>query len=204
MYGLTTIKGLIKRAGLAAFAIPILLSLAAMPAQAQLQLELSMSLRSDVNISPVAGQTVRIRIEVTDASSGSLSQPSGAPDVMVGAEVGASGGQVKAFSGSTGALLWSRELPSLIVGLHTIDINRDDLREEGEPDTGLIQLWIEVVIYPCSASRQEAEECGVPVSPPTFDVVDNDSGRTTARGAFSAWYYSNENIFTSNFNYRDF
>jgi hypothetical protein len=179
----------------------MLLSLAAMPAQAQLQLELSTSLRTGLYSSPTAGQTVRILIGVPDPSTGSLSKPSGASDVIVGAGAGASGGQVKAFSGSTGALLWSRELPSLSTGLHTIDINRDDLREEGEPGTGRIQLWIEVVIDPCSASQQGAEECGVRVFPPTFEVVDNDSGRTTAHGAFRVWYQSNDDIFTSNTNY---
>jgi hypothetical protein len=77
---------------------------------------------------------------------------------------------VKVFNASTGALLWSRELTSLPPGLHTFDINRDELRETGNPGTGRIQLWIEVVLD------------GMKVSLPTFEVFDNGSGKTTVRG----------------------
>jgi hypothetical protein len=151
------------------------LSLAARPAQAQtnaaggLQLEMSKSLRMTLysHSSPAAGQTVRILIEAAATSTASLNTP---------------GARVRAFSSSTGALVWSRELTSLTPGLHTIDINRDELTELGERGTGRLPLWIEVVIDPCCASEPGAEECGQWVVAPAFEVIDNKSGKTTVRG----------------------
>ena len=156
----------------------LLLSLAARPAQAQanadggLQLEISKSLRSALygHSSPAAGQTVRILIEAADASTTSLNKPC------------APAAHVRAFGGSTGALVWSRELTSLTPGLHTIDINRDELTEAGERGTGRLPLWIEVVIDPCCASEPGAEECGQWVVAPALEVFDNESGKTKVRG----------------------
>ena len=81
-----------------------------------------------------------------------------------------SAAHVKVFNAATGALLWSRELTGLTPGHHTFDINRDELREMGNPSTGRIQLWIEVVLD------------GMKVSRPTFEVLENESGKTTLRG----------------------
>ncbi len=117
--------------------------------------------------SPAAGQTVRILIEAAATSTASLNTP---------------GARVRAFSSSTGALVWSRELTSLTPGLHTIDINRDELTELGERGTGRLPLWIEVVLDPCCASEPGAEECGQWVVAPAFEVIDNGSGKTMVRG----------------------
>ena len=164
----------------------LLFSLAAMPAQAQavggLQLEMSNSLRTGLygTISPAAGQTVRVSLPRPVAFSpttGKIFNTSDGPGVIV-TGAGAPKGQVKVFSGSSGALLQSYELTSLTAGLRWIDINRDDLREVGEPRTGRLPLWIEVVIDPCSASGSEAEECALWVLAPTFELMD-PSGRTT-------------------------
>src|SRR5262245_21191072 len=93
MYELTMIKGLIKRGGMAAFAIAMLLSLSALRAQAQAGsggdalLFGNGGAGGDVIAGAsvgFAGQTVRIRIEAADASTASLSTPSEQPDLIVG------------------------------------------------------------------------------------------------------------------------
>jgi len=180
MFGLTTIKGLSKRAGLkqrlTVFVIAAFISLLALPAQAQAQTGDYIFLSGntvELSVGLAKGQTLRLRF----AETGEL-RSSGEPIVIV---TGAGGpvGHVKVFSGSSGALLQSHDLTGLTIGLHTIDINRNDLHEEGEPGTGRIQLRIEVVIDPCSANRQGTEECEVWMFAPYFEVVDNASDRTT-------------------------
>ncbi|HEU4769876.1 MAG TPA: hypothetical protein VFS77_21100, partial [Pyrinomonadaceae bacterium] len=117
-----------------------------------------------VSVGAVEGQTVRLTVDVFDnASSG------GGDATVTKASVFA---HVKVFNTTTGALLLSRDFTSLSAGLNTIDINRDNLREQGEPNTGRIQLWIEVV----TDLRQAP---GVMVSAPTLEVFENKSGRTT-------------------------
>jgi hypothetical protein len=157
----------------------LVLSLMARPAQVQanagggLQLEMSRSLRDGLysHSSPTAGQTVRIRLEAADASTTSVNKPC------------QTGARVRAFSASTGALVWSGELTLLTPGLNTIDINRDELAEVGERGTGRLPLWIELAIEPCFGSEPGAEECGqCVVAPPVFEVIDNASGKTTVRG----------------------
>jgi hypothetical protein len=160
----------------------LLFSLAAMPAQAQanadggLQLEMSGSLRRAFygHVSPAAGQTVRILIQAADASTASLNKPT-QPDVIIGSATSAT--HVKVFNVSTGALLWSRELTNLTPGLHTVDINRDELPGVGNSDR--LQVYVEVVLVEC---RAEPGLAGVNVYAPTFQVIDNLSGRTTVRG----------------------
>jgi hypothetical protein len=177
MYELTTIKGLIKCGGLAAFAIAMLLSLSAVSPPAQAQQLASFfafeGFQGGVTVGMASGQTVRISIATTD-SQGRL---------LIGTEggiwrAGVPIGHVKVFESRTGALLQSRELTGLITGVHTIDINRDDLPEEGEPRTGRIQLWIEVVIAQQPAGQDGAEVPGGSILQPTFEVIDNETGRT--------------------------
>lgn len=195
---MTTIKGLTRRGGLAAFALAMLsLTAISTPVQAQAVpryeckfCEKALStihasaeaqeirsfdafggFQGGVSVGAAARQTVRIVFRTTNDIDPSL-DPSTEPDVIVTAGPSL-GGRVKAFNASTGALLWSRELTSLTPGLHTIDINRDDLPEVGNTDTGRIQLWIEVVIV---------GQDGMNVFPPTFEVFENESGRTTLRG----------------------
>jgi len=132
--------------------------------------------KGGVSVGLASGQTLRLSMAAVDRQGRLIiGTDQGIYDVETGAAL-----HLKVFNGSTGALLLSRELTTLTAGLYPININRDDLREEGQPGTGRIQLRIEVVIDPCSASLQEAEECGVRVSAPTFEVVDNN-GRTTVR-----------------------
>lgn len=138
------------------------------PTQAQLDSFYAFEgFQGGVSVGAAAGQTVRILIEAADAADSSLNKPSGEPGLITGSS--ASGVHVKVFNASTGALLWSRELTNLTPGHHTFDVNRDEFREVGNPDTGRIQLWIEVVLV------------GMKVSLPTFEVFDNESGKTTVR-----------------------
>jgi hypothetical protein len=168
----------------------LLLSLATMSAQAQadggLQLEMSTRLRSAFSghISLAKGQTVRLsgpRSIAISPTTGKIFNSSDGTGVIV-TGTGAPGGHVKVFSGSSGALLQSYELAGITAGLRWIDINRDDLREEGEPGTGRIPLWIQVVMDPCSADQQVAEECALWVVAPTFELINKESGRTTVHG----------------------
>lgn len=177
MYARTTIKRLIKRAGLAAFAIAMLLSLSALPAPTAAQgFAFDPTFRGGVFVGLARGQTVRLRIAATN-NRGKLII--GVDDVKIGAGASALNGHVKVFDGRSGALLQSHELSGLTAGLHWIDINRDDLLVEGEPGTGRIRLWIEVVLASRPAGRGQA---GVSVLPPTFEVMDNESGMTTVSG----------------------
>lgn len=159
MNRMTTIKGTRRRV-LAPFAIAMLLSLAGIftPVQAQeiRSFYASEGFQGGFSVGVERGQTVRIVIQSTGDFS-SVLKPSVEPDVIVAA--GPSfGGHVKAFNASTGALLWSRELTNLTAGLHTIDINRDDLREAGEPGTSRLELWIEVVILPRAIGSGQMDE----------------------------------------------
>jgi hypothetical protein len=191
---MTTIKGLTRRVGLAAFAVAML-SLAAMstpvqaqevpryectfcekalaatstPAQAQetgLPFNAFGGFRGGVSVGVARGQTVRIVFRSTNDIP-SL-EPSEKPDVIL-AGTGV-GGHVKAFNAATGALLWSRELTNLTAGLNIIDINRDELPEAGNSDTARVQLCIEMVLV------------GMKVSLANFEVFDNESGKTAVSG----------------------
>ena len=184
MYELTTIKGLIKRGRLAAFAIAMLLSLSAVSAPAQAQELASFfayeGFRGGVTVGAASGQTVRLRIATTD-NHGRL---------LIGTDGGVYravtfNGHVRVFDGSTGALLQSRELTSLTMGVHWIDINRDDLRAAGEPVTGRIQLWIQIVIDPLAAGPGRAEGTGVLLLTPTFEVMNTYTGVTTVQGGLT-------------------
>jgi hypothetical protein len=86
---------------------------------------------------------------------------------------------VKVFNAATGALLWSRELTDLTPGLNIFAINRDELQQLVNSDSGRIQFWIEVVIV----TRQTRQgPASVNVFAPRFEVFDNQNGRTTING----------------------
>ena len=163
MYGLTKIKGLIDRGGpklmLTVFAIAAFISFSAAPAQAQCD---------DIFLT---GNTVELANRATIRVH---------YDTGFGNRI-AIKGTARVFSGSTGALLQSHELTSPTAGVFSVDINRDDLREEGEPDTGQLQIWIVVAINACSTSEPGADGSEVWVLRSTFELIDNESGRTTAR-----------------------
>ena len=189
MYGLTTIKGLMKRGGLAAFAL--LISLAALAAPAQAQNGISgpdFQFQADATVGLARGQTVRLRIAATN-NQGKLIV--GVDDAVLRAGAGAIA-HVKVFDGRTGATLQISELTIPTEELRWIDINRDDLRTAGEPRTGRVQLLIKIVVDPPPGGHQGHGK--VTVSPPTFEVMDNYSGRTTVQGG--VWKTTNFLTFT--------
>ncbi|HKQ53855.1 MAG TPA: hypothetical protein VJT74_15885 [Pyrinomonadaceae bacterium] len=166
MYGLTTIKGLMRRGWLAAFAVAALLSLAAPPARAQ---AFDPTFRGGIFVGAARGQTIRLRFAATN-NQGKLLV--GVDDGIFRAGTGTVP-HVKVFRGTDGSLLRSYELSSLTAGLHMIDVNRDELLEAGDPVTGRLLLWIEVVLVP---------EPGVTLLTPTFEVVNTYTGQTTVQG----------------------
>ena len=58
----------------------------------------------------------------------------------------------------------------------------DDINLPGEPRTGRLQFRIEVRSVWRSGGRARVEESGADLFLPTFEVVDNASGRTTLQG----------------------
>jgi hypothetical protein len=194
MYGLTTIKGLINHKGLklTLLAIAAFISFSAISKAVQAQAaaryecpfcEKALSatdtlaesrliqpyagFKGGVSVGVARGQTVRIVFRTTD--DGPVLEPSGKPEVIVGAG-STPGGHVKVFD-SNGDPLQIQDLIVTAAGLHSIDIKRDELAVMGEPGTGRIQLWIELMLV------------GTKVSVPTFEVFDNESGKTTVSGS---------------------
>jgi hypothetical protein len=85
----------------------------------------------ELPVGVIEGQSMDLAVDAFDNKPARSS--SEASDVIVtGAGAVA---HVKVFSASTGALLQSHELNSTTAGVYSIRINRDDLREEGEPVT---------------------------------------------------------------------
>lgn len=121
----------------------------------------------------LTGNTVELPVGMIEGQS---------MDLVVAAIGSSAVAHVKVFSASTGALLQSHELNSTTAGVYSIRINRDDLREEGEPSTRRLQLWIVVTIKSSSASAEGTEDSGVWGLRSTFDLIDNKSGRTTVTG----------------------
>ena len=164
MYELKTIIRLLKRGGLAAFAIAMLLSLTALPAPAQTPTQVGdyIFLTGDT-VELAKGHTIRVHYDTGWGNRIAIR------------------GSVKVFGGSSGALLQTQELTSSTAGLYSVDIKRDDLREEGEPDTGRLQLWIVAAINWGSAGTPES---GVWVVRSTFELLDHESSTTVSRGVW--------------------
>lgn len=128
--------------------------------------------------SMIEGQSLNLVVDAWD-NSPTRSSSEGSDMIVTGASAVA---HVKVFSASTGALLQSHELTSTTAGVYSIKINRDDLREEGEPNTRRLQLWIVVTMKSGSDSTQGTEESGAWGLRSTFEIIDNLTGRTTVTG----------------------
>ena len=132
----------------------------------------------ELPIGVIEGQSMDLVVDAFDNNrKGSSSE--GSDMTVTGTSAVA---QVKVFSASTGALLQSNDLTSTTAGVYSIRINRDDLREEGKPDTRRLQLWIVVTIKSGSASTEGTEESEAWGLRSTFELIDNKSGRTTVTG----------------------
>ncbi|MGH9941985.1 MAG: hypothetical protein ACRD9R_06455 [Pyrinomonadaceae bacterium] len=170
MYARATIKGLTKRGAhtyqltSAALAAIIFLSAMSAPALAQGGGKVSMN-DFGVSFGMARGQKLRLSVFNSSLQDGSVRVVRG---------------HIKIFSGSSGALLLNHELNNPPAGLHSFDINRDDLPEQGEPGTGRIQLWVEVEIV--SRSTRRDEDPGAGVFPPNFELIAENSGTTILVG----------------------
>jgi hypothetical protein len=58
------------------------------------------------------------------------------------------------FDHSIDHIVRSEEVEIPAGGFYSFDINRDELLEQGEPGTGRLQLWIEVVIVSRNARTE--------------------------------------------------
>jgi hypothetical protein len=132
----------------------------------------------ELPVGVIEGQSMDLVVDAFD-NNPTRSSSEGSDIIVTGASAVA---HVKVFSASTGALLQSHELTSTTAGVYSIRINRDDLREESEPGTRRLQLWIVVTIKSGSASTQGTEDSGAWGLRPTFELIDNKSGRTTVTG----------------------
>jgi len=182
MYGLTATKRLLNRArrtrGLAAFALAALIFPSALPATARGQAggggggagKVSMRDFSFVaSVGVTRGETLRVGVPNYPFQDGSVRVISG---------------NVKVFDGSTGSLLQSHEI-SRIPNVYTyIDAGHHALAPGGDPDTGRLQLLIKVELVVSSTQAGQAEEPAAGLLPPTFELIDDATGRTTVYGTF--------------------
>ena len=174
MYGLTTIKGLIKRGGrtygLAAAALAALIFLSGAPASAQppgkpgtpvrpvgSTVTFTYIVRNPGFVGMTWGQTMRLNFVLLDGSVRPVS-----------AQVRVS------YNGNT-ILVRNHEL-SPTAKVHSLDISRNDLAVAGEPDTGRVQLWVEVELV-LTGTRAQAEDPAANFFPPNFELI-YESGET--------------------------
>ena len=148
-----------------------------------------------VSVGAAAGQTVRVVFRTT--SDIPLLKPAEEPEVIVAAGP-SPGGHVKVFDASSGALLWNRELSSLTAGLHTIDINRDELPAGGNSDNGRLQVYIELVLVEYQAGRGLA---GLNVYPPIFEVFGCGAARRRYEAVYGGRRFSNDRSFAADQSY---
>lgn len=179
MFGLTTIKGLIKRVGLkqrlAAVAIAALVFLSSLPATAQAQgtsnTDTGLTVVHAGTVGMVRGQTLIIAL----------------PNYMCFQD-----GSVRPVKHSIGVtaresnLTYSGESGGLNELGHIFSIRYDDLPAAGEPRTDRAQVWIEVESFSLPTQQGQAEDPEAVVLPTTltFEVVD-EIGRTTVHGTLT-------------------
>ena len=145
--------------GPAAIAVALVLSHAGVAARAQSGSSAT-AVILHFSAGAVSGQTIRV----------SVSNP-----VRPGG--GSARGQVKAFNESGGLIYQSDEADIPVGGFHSFDINRLDLA-----GTGRLQVRFEIVVktnlargYGQGAGATEDE-----LAPTTVELIDSDSGKTTA------------------------
>jgi hypothetical protein len=99
---------------------------------------------------------------------------------------GGSGGSIKVAAPATAAsgepVAGTAEVEIAEGRFHSFDINRDDIALAGEPRTGRLQVLVEIVIEAASTpDGAESARARVDKLPHvTLELVDNDSGKTTA------------------------
>lgn len=61
-------------------------------------------------------------------------------------------------------------------------LRHGDLSVPGDPGTGRVQVYIEVESFPPSATQDRAEVFSANVWPPTFELIDDGTGKTVLFG----------------------
>ena len=175
MYVVTKIMRLIKCEGrthgpaAVAIAALIVLSAFAMEARAQNTYGGSTVVHAgSIGLAP--GQTVSIRVFNSYFSDGS---------VRLGKH------SVKVYAVNESQLVYSGESGGLGHEFgHIFTLRHGDLPVPGDPRTGRIQVYFEVESFPLSATENSPEDSSANVSPPTFELIDDLSGRTVLSNAF--------------------
>jgi hypothetical protein len=103
--------------------------------------------------------------------------------LYLGTDVGVWGVHVKAFNALTGAEIKSFDLRNPSAGIYTFDIGGDgrDLLIGGE-NTDRARTEVKIEFTWLVHLDRAPNEPGDSIDPPTFEVVDKDTGRTTVRG----------------------
>jgi hypothetical protein len=156
--------GLAVVCGPAAIAVALVLSHAGVAARAQSGSSAT-AVILHFSAGAVPGQTLRV----------SVSNP-----VRPGG--GSARGHVKAFSGIGELIYQTAEADIPVGGFHSFNINRENLAGMGEPRTDRLQVRFEIVVK-ATLARGYGEGAGPTVdelAPTTVELIDNDSGKTTA------------------------
>ena len=174
MYGLTKIMRLIKREertrGLAAVAMAAFIFLSALPMEARAQNTYGGSTVVHAgSIGLVPGQTVSVRVFNSYFLDGSVRFVKHSIKVYVETE------SKLVYSGESGGL--GHEFG------HIFTLRHGDLSVPGEPRTDRVQVYIEIESFPLSATENPPEDRSADVSPPTFELIDELSGRTVLSNA---------------------
>ena len=186
MNALIALKDLLKRMwparGLAALSLAALVSLSAVPLTARVQTggggggagKVSMrDFSFAVSVGLVREQTLRINVFNPSLAKGGGS---------------IAGGRVKIFDGATGVLLRQHELLNPPAGLHSFDIGGRDVLVGGlggDSDAARAQLWIEVQLVTRSDLPGPSLEPAAGLYPPTFELIDDLSRKTTVHGTLT-------------------
>jgi hypothetical protein len=172
MYGLTTIKELIKNAGrtrgLVAVALAALISLSALPTQTRAQGASTNTYGGSTfvhtgTIGVVPGQRVSVTVPNFYFQDGSVRFVKHT---------------IKVYATESGGLIYSGESGGIYeheVG-HVLTFS-----VPGVASTDRTQLWIEVESFPPSAIQRTDERSAV-MLPPTFELIDERSGKTVVYG----------------------
>lgn len=174
MYGLTKIMRLIKcegrTHGLAAVAMTAFIFFSALPMEARAQNTYGGSTVVHAgSIGLVPGQTVSLRVFNSYFLDGS---------VRYGKHI------VKVYIETESKLIYSGESGGLgheFGHIHTL--RHYDLPVPGESRTGRVQVYIEVESFPLSTTENQPEDRSAVVTPPTFELIDELSGRTVLSNA---------------------
>lgn len=172
MYGLIKKMKLIKRAGRTrAVALAAFILLAALPLATQGQNTYrGTTVVHAGSIGLVPGQSISIAVPNYYFLDGSVKFAKHS---------------IKVYTENQSKLIYSGESGELghEVG-HIFTFRHEHLSVAGEPGTGRVQLWIEVESFPLPATEKLPGDRSATVQPPTFELIDDQSGRTVLSNAF--------------------